>query len=123
MPEITGQTQANLPAISAPTLFTYDNALWLLGKTNNNTLAPIYISQDNGRTWDLPGKHVRNPLQTLLGQAANISGATTANGFIWLLENTTGSLWRGRYNRLGWKNEQTKFEKSARQNLNNAFGE
>ena len=123
LPEITGQTQANLPAISAPTLFTYDNALWLLGKTNNNTLAPIYISQDNGRTWDLPGKHVRNPLQTLLGQAANISGATTANGFIWLLENTTGSLWRGRYNRLGWKNEQTKFEKSARQNLNNAFGE
>lgn len=121
LPEITGQQHANLPFVSNPALFTYDNTLWLLGQQADNTLAPIYVSQDNGRTWDVPGKHVRNPLAHLVGKAAAVSGTTTPNNFIWVLESTTGTLWRGRYNRLGWTDEQTKFEKSARQQLGGAF--
>lgn len=121
LPEITGQQHANLPFVSNPVLFTYDNTLWLLGQQADNTLAPIYVSQDNGRTWDVPGKHVRNPLAHLVGKAAAVSGTTTPNNFIWVLESTTGALWRGRYNRLGWSDEQTKFEKSARQQFGGAF--
>lgn len=121
LPEITGQQHANLPFVSNSALFTYDNTLWLLGQQADNTLAPIYVSQDNGRTWDVPGKHVRNPLAHLVGKAAAVSGTTTPNNFIWVLESTTGALWRGRYNRLGWTDEQTTFEKSARQQFGGAF--
>lgn len=117
LPEIIGQEHANLATINAPSLFTYDNALWIVGHTAENTLSPLYISQDNGRTWSVPTKHVKNPLASLIGQAATASGAATANNFVWIVESTTGQLWRGRYNRLGWKNEQTSFEKSARQEL------
>lgn len=121
LPEITGQEHANLPVVNNPALFTYDNTLWLLGQQADKTLSPIYVSWDNGRTWDVPSKHVRNPLANLIGQAAAISGTTTPNNFIWVLESATGVLWRGRYNRLGWNDEQTKFEKSARQQIGSAF--
>ena len=83
LPEIIGQAQANLPTVLDPSLFTYDNTLWLLGQKADGTLAPIYLSQDNGRTWDVPGKHVKNPLENLAGKAAVASGTATPDQHVW----------------------------------------
>lgn len=86
-----------MPNVSLPSLSFYDGGAVLLG-TKANGYAALYLSNDTGRSWD--------PTQILLPQLPTQAKAvmTTDNeNFIWILCGADGQLWRGRLNRLGWK--------------------
>ena len=100
----------NCPTISRPSLFRYDDALWLTGQTADGSIAPLYKSADQGRTWTT--SEVDMPFATTdSGFALATSGA---DGFMWIINSADGSLWRGRYNRLGWNEQPTAFERAPR---------
>lgn len=86
-----------MPNVSLPSLAFYGGGAALLG-TKTNGYAALYLSDDTGRSWD--------PTRILLPQLPTQAKAvmTTDNeNFIWVLCGADGQLWRGRLNRLGWK--------------------
>lgn len=99
LPEVAEEA-LRCPALQEPSLMSYDGATLLTGLTDAATPAPLYISNDNGRTWHtgVPA----NPAYGLAG-AGHISATTDGEGYVWIMDSATGSLWRGRYNRLGWQ--------------------
>ena len=72
----------------------------------------LYSSKDGGLTW---------AADTTLSVPTDLSVGVTTSGeprmaltvdsdnFIWIVNAKSGSTWRGRINRLGWKKEQTDF--------------
>ena len=86
-----------IPDVSLPALAFYDNGTLLCG-TKSNGYAALYLSYDTGRSWD-------NTVIALpaLPAGAQATMAVDNENFIWILCGTDGQLWRGRLNRLGWK--------------------
>lgn len=101
----------NCPALTATSVVTYDDGTVMTGLDGTDNVAPLYWSQDNGRTW-LPDE-LATPLTAESG-ATNVSAATDEEGFLWLVAGGSGEVWRGRHNRLGWTEPQTSFERSLR---------
>ena len=101
----------NCPALTATSVVTYDGGTVMTGLDGTDNVAPLYWSQDNGRTW-LPDE-LATPLTAESG-ATNVSAATDEEGFLWLVAGGSGEVWRGRHNRLGWTEPQTSFERSLR---------
>ena len=101
----------NCPALTAATVVTYDGGTVMTGLDGAGNVAPLYWSQDNGRTW-VPDE-LTNPLTAGSG-ATSLSAATDEDGFLWLVAGGSGEVWRGRHNRLGWTETQTSFERSLR---------
>lgn len=101
----------NYPHISEATMAVYDESSVVTGLKTDGTPDSLYVSRDNGRTWS--AEIIDSPV---VGKATNahVSLATDSDNYIWVLESTTGSLWRGRYNRLGWDEEQTSFESTQK---------
>lgn len=108
LPEVAG-FDVNCPTVSEPSLLTYDNKTLLTGLDTEGRVAALYLSRDNGRTWD--GDDLTSPAAATAG---HVSATADAEGYIWLLESSTGSLWRGRYNRLGWDDNPGAFERSRK---------
>lgn len=108
LPEMTGD-YLTCPNLEQPSLFTYDGTTVLTGLKADGTPASLYVSQDNGRTWK---DNIVKQL-TLAAAGTHRTAATAdADNFIWIVDTATGSIWRGRHNRLGWKTEQDRFERS-----------
>lgn len=88
-----------LPALSQMALDTYDGHVVTTGQTADGAPAPIYMSQDQGRTWKLQGlkqpgsDHASGGLQTL---------AVDDGQHIWLIDLMAGTALSARHNRLGW---------------------
>ncbi|MBR1732709.1 MAG: hypothetical protein IJ729_03070 [Alloprevotella sp.] len=93
------------PSLESYTLAAYDSGILLTGRSAENTLADFYMSYDSGNTW-LTGA-VSAP------EAAGTEFAVTTDdeGHIFLFCGSTGEVWRGRLNRLGWKSIQHNFIK------------
>jgi len=97
--------RGHLPTFQNYTLAHYDDALLLTGEKSDGSFGGLYLSRDNGYTW----------LQKELKVPA-ISGATSATvtvdaqNYIYIICAGSGEVWRGRINRLGWKNEDTLFK-------------
>lgn len=97
------------PLLSSPSLVCYDDACMLVGVTNEGEVSPFYFSRDNGRTW-ISGD-LEHPDMT--GVTATTC-VTDDDNYLWMFNSGTGSIYKGRINRLGWTTEQTRFERSPR---------
>ena len=88
-----------LPVLSHMALDVYDGHVITTGLTAEGAPAPIYMSQDQGRTWKLQG--LKQP-----GSAYASGGPQTLavddGQHIWLIDPMAGTALAGRHNRLGW---------------------
>ena len=98
MPQTDELGDFSYPDISEASMMTYDNRPLLCGITKDTNQTVFYHSEDNGRTWK--GLDVKHPLK---GQAvSHITAAVDQDNFIWTLCSTTGQVFKGRHNRMGW---------------------
>lgn len=116
----TSENTYPCPMLRQPALVNYDGGALLIGTgmaadTINN---PLY-SEDYGRTW------IRHPYMNfkmafgtnvLPHPAATpaVAVAVSEDQYVWVFCQQTGEIWRGRINRLGWRKEQTTFDKTRR---------
>ena len=103
---VTEENIYGCPLLSSPSLLRYDGASVLTGLAADGAFAPLYVSRDNGRTWKTgefktPG----------ISGATSIAAASDEQNYIWVVCAGAGEVWRGRVNRLGWKNEPGAFNK------------
>ncbi len=97
------------PNLDNAQAFAYDEKTLLTGTLPEGGIAPLYVSADNGRTWR------GSPDYTLPESAGaeNIAVAVDAKHFVYVVYTKSGNIWRGRINRLGWKNVETAFTRST----------
>ena len=97
-----------LPRLANLTIMQYDGGLLAFGGNGIGACTipafnSFYYSKDGGITWTIPDYTFP---ATLVG--GNVFAATVdSNNYIWIVSN--GAVWRGRINRLGWKDEQKVF--------------
>lgn len=89
------------PALATRQVYAYDGGTLLMGEKQDGT-SVVYLSRDNGRTWK------NNEIPQLEGVSAPIVTAVDANHFIWVISQD-GKVMKGRYNRLGWVNQDRVF--------------
>jgi hypothetical protein len=98
-----------LPRLKNLTMVKYDDGVLALGAEGiggctNEPYSMIYQSRDNGITWKY------NPYYILPEEfnklATKVSATVDGDNFIWLHCEGTGQVWRGRLNKLGWKNQK-----------------
>jgi len=100
------------PSLSSPSLLTYDNAYYIIGIDTAGNVSPLYCSNDEGRTW----KTGSISLPSLAGATA-LSATVDADNYIWIAASGTGMVYKGKVNRLGWNEENTRFEKSRKMQI------
>ena len=88
-----------LPTLSATALDVYDGHIIITGQTTDGAPAPIYMSQDQGRTWKLQGLKQPGTDQASGGPRAM---AVDDGHHIWLIDPMAGTTISARHNRLGW---------------------
>lgn len=91
--ELKGYT---CPQLKDASLFAYNGNTVLAGISADGSVAPFYVSEDNGRTWKT--SLLYNP--TPQG-ATSLSVTVDANHFVWMVCGGTGKVLKGRLNRLG----------------------
>lgn len=97
----------NCPTVTSPSLFTYDKASLLVALGKDKNAVDFYTSRDNGRTWKLTGFQCPKDM----ARPTAVSAFADKDNFIWLICSGTGEVWRGRLNRLGWKDVPISFLK------------
>lgn len=108
LPATTGVNLV-VPNLNDPSLSCYDGQTLLTGMDSIGSFAPIYVSRDNGRTWE------RSVIKQLtLPVTDHVASCVGQDNYIYVLDVTNGTIYRGRHNRLGWNDEQTIFEKALR---------
>lgn len=86
------------PNLANASMFAYDGNTVMTGIGADGTVAPFYVSQDNGRTW-----------KTSLLYHPEIKGATALSvavdkdNYVWIICSGSGEVYKGRINRLGWQ--------------------
>lgn len=103
---VTEENIYGCPQLSSPSLIRYDGASLLVGVDGEGAFAPLYVSRDNGRTWKTG--EFKTPE---ISGATSIAAASDEQNYIWVVCAGQGEVWRGRVNRLGWKNEPGAFNK------------
>ncbi len=93
------------PLLHSTALAAYDNAVVLTGVTDAQELAPFYVSRDYGRTWKA-GEWKRPDLKGVTA----VSAAVDADQYLWIVCSGKGTVYKGRINRLGWKEDPKRFE-------------
>ena len=93
------------PTLKDANLFAYDSKMVLVGKEDDNTITPFYVSEDNGRTWKTGS--LSHPTTT---DVAAVSVVCDKHYNIWIVCSGSGDVYRGRLNRLLWDENQTRFE-------------
>lgn len=94
----------SFPALTDYTLTAYDGITYMVGKKADGKMSPIYISPDNGRSWK--SGEMKLPTEGVLSLDNSSTGVTIAvddENFLWMISSGNGKVWRGRYQRLGWK--------------------
>lgn len=97
------------PALANPSLAAYDGGLAIVGTTAADTASYISFSQDKGRTWR--SNEVKLPFSASASSALVLMTSDEDN-YLWIVNG--GNVYKGRHNRLGWKEEQVSFERSRR---------
>lgn len=109
LPQTEELGKVGYPMLQHANLAVYDKKILLAGVTDKGTLAPLYLSHDNGRTWK-PGELIR---PDVMGIKALCTAVDNQN-YLWLICSGTGTVLKGRINRLGWNDEPLEFEKALR---------
>ena len=96
-----------LPSLQNIQFEAYDDGILAFGTTSDEEISTIYFSRDLGITW---------PASTLVSFPDGFAPQNTAyamtvdsENYLWLADGTTGKVWRGRLNRLGWTENQKSF--------------
>lgn len=103
--------KALCPKFKNPTIIHYDNKLYAFGGpaidgTELQAFEQFYSSKDNGISWEPVTKNLLFPeeFKTVYEQAeGNYSCVVDKDNFIWIIWSKTGEVWRGRINKLGFK--------------------
>lgn len=103
------EAEFRCPALSNPSLAVYDGGLAIVGTTAADTVSYISISHDNGRTWIANEINMPFATKTSSGQVLMTSDS---DNFLWIING--GNIYKGRHNRLGWKDEEESFERAKR---------
>lgn len=91
------------PELPMRKIFAYDGGTLLLGSDiSGNSM--VRLSRDNGRTWE--EKHI--PQLDMI--TSPFVATVDSNHFVWILSDK-GLVLKGRYNRLGWKQQDRIFTK------------
>lgn len=108
----------NLPAMAGLTILNYGGKLIALGGQNISAAASgstaafshIYTSEDNGLTWHNDKVNVLP--SNFSNSGSNVFAMTVdKENRLWIICGGNGNVWRGRLNKLGWKQQQTSFIK------------
>ncbi len=110
LPDVA-EAHLRCPALSETSVVSYDEGTVLAGRTAEGGAAPLYMSRDNGRTWN--AKTLKQP-GLPAGNDRHVSVTTDTDNFIYLLESTSGTLLKGRYNRMGWQENTGIFNRSKK---------
>ena len=102
-----------LHALSNLQVVAYDGMFVALGSSTmtNGTnwgATGFYRSADNGITWQ---RDTTMALPSGFSSPKNFAITTDKDHYLWIADATTGIVWRGRINRLGWAEEQKAFTK------------
>ncbi len=106
LPQTEELNEVGFPTVADPSLLSYDDGLVLVGRTAEGKVV-LYRSSDIGRTW-VSGEYTAPSAAA----AASLSATVDADHYIWIVCGGTGEVWRGRINRLAWKDENKLIFKS-----------
>lgn len=101
-----------LPRLENLVMQYYDGRLVAFGGKERDggeakAFGQFYVSKDNGLTWAEDSQfYFPEGFSSNDGIFAFVKGK---DNFIWIICGGTGQVWRGRINRLGWKEYQTSF--------------
>ena len=97
-----------LPRLENLSLVAYDDGILAIGgallgaDTNNSTsYTQIYQSRDGGITWKYNANY-QLP-EDFNGETKSMAMVVDSQQNLWLFCGTTGQVWRGRLNKLGWE--------------------
>ena len=112
--DVAAENTHKAPLLSCISAVAYDDAVFVLGSKDDAKPA-LYKTLDNGITWNAD---TTLTIPDDFGESLPASGGYKAfsitadkNNVLWLVNARNGMAWRGRINRLGWKKEQTEFNK------------
>lgn len=105
LPQTEELKEYGCPAVYQPSLVGYDGKFMLIGLDASGTPTRLYTSSDNGRTWKDDG--LKQPVTT---GATAVAMTVDASQYLWVVCSGTGTVYKGRINRLGWQQEDTRFE-------------
>ena len=111
--DVSATNKYAAPMLSNISAVPYDGCIYVLGKKTDTNEPALYKSVDNGLTWNTDTT-VTLPADLALNSTLShgIYALTVdKNNSLWIVNARNGKTWRGRINRLGWKKEQTVFEK------------
>lgn len=104
-----------LPALYDLQMINYDNSFMAMGgysttqlNSGTQTAHGFYRSSDNGVTWQ---EDTTMTLPTGFTPFHPFALTADKDNYLWIADATTGTIWRGRINRLGWADEQKGFNK------------
>ena len=95
------------PQLKSLTIIPYDSKLYAIGGSGTvegkevEALSTIFISRDNGLTWEAAKEGGPSLPEELSGTEVPFSATVDRNGNIWLVTGgSNGTVWRGRMNKL-----------------------
>ncbi len=109
------QSRYQLPRLANLKMTKYGDLLVAIGGKGEGTstaeaFSQIYVSRDNGLTWHADDRYVLP--EDFTNNGSNLCAITAdKDNFLWIICGGNGTVWRGRLNKLGWKDPQTSFDK------------
>ncbi len=100
--DVSAENHHTLPKLAGLHAFAYDKSAYAFGK--NDSTQAFYHSIDGGITW-FADTAVTVPSDMALA-TGNCAVAVDAANHIWLVDTRSGNVWKGRLNRLGWREEK-----------------
>lgn len=100
------RSQSPLKSLSSLNVIAYDNLLLAFGGKGINgckekAYSSIYASSDGGMKWV---KHTSIEYPYGFDNSASaMTVCTDDNDYVWIMLNSSGQVWRGRLNKLGWR--------------------
>lgn len=96
----SGTVTDRLPWLTQLQAARLSNDILAVGRTTGGELSPLYFSEDKGLTWH---DNALLPLPDDFHPQQAFAMTIDAGNIIWLVDGTTGKVWRGRYNKYTWK--------------------
>lgn len=101
-----------LPRLAGLQVINYGNSLLAIGGAGigactEKQLTKVYESRDGGITWKT--NSIYSLPEALDTSATSFSMTVDKDNFIWIVCAGTGEVWRGRLNKMGWKDFSKQF--------------
>ncbi len=104
--EQNDESQMTLPRMQNVSTVYYDGSIIAIGGAGiggatQSAWKQFYQSRDNGITWKY-NKYYQLP-EGFDYSATKVTLSADADGYLWMVCEGSGQVWRGRVNRLGWE--------------------